>query len=362
MVSDLIETFRGKSVLVTGHTGFKGSWLSMVLNFLGASVSGFSIDVPTEPSIFKHTGNQVFKHTFWGDIANKNDLASVVRQVKPDFIFHLAAQPLVSRSYRDPLETVLANTIGTATLLDVLRQSSSEATVVFITSDKCYENVEQIWGYREQDQLGGADVYSASKAAAEILFSAFYRSFFVKRALKAATARAGNVIGGGDWSSNRIVPDIIRSTQEGPPLELRNPESTRPWQHVLEPIVGYLQLSMFLSRGNVESGESYNFGPSQKPKSVRDLVTQMRLHMPEIVEIDSSGSPAFHEAGLLSLNCEKAFSHFGWAPILTFEETVLLTADWYKSILSGGSALEKSESQISWYLDRMDNCQNEQPL
>jgi CDP-glucose 4,6-dehydratase len=349
---DLRLAFANKRVLITGHTGFKGSWLAMVLKFLDAKVYGYSLDIPTSPSIFANLDN-VIEETTWGDIVDREKLVAIVETLKPDFVFHLAAQPLVSRSYEDPLYTAMTNTMGTLTLADTLMSANQNVTVVFITSDKCYENVEQVWGYRESDRLGGADLYSASKAAAEILINSFHRSFFLSGGVKIATARAGNVIGGGDWSRDRIVPDIMLSHQLGAPIHLRSPNSTRPWQHVLEPVVGYLLLAMNLSNGTVERGESYNFGPSSKPKTVHQLVAEMQLHMPDLVVSDSYVGPSFHEAGLLSLSWEKANAHFGWAPVLSFEDTVRLTVDWYREFYLGTPALEISHQQISLYFEKL---------
>ena len=353
MKDDLIETFKDQKVLVTGHTGFKGSWLAMALNSLGAKVYGYSIDVPTSPSIFSSIEESVYVETFWGDIADRDELSRALEKIKPSFVFHLAAQPLVSVSYENPWYTASTNALGSVALADAIRTSRLNLTAIFITSDKCYENVEQPWGYREVDRLGGADVYSASKAAAELLLSAFHRSFFQSGDIRLATARAGNVIGGGDWSANRIVPDIVKSFISGSAVEIRNPQSTRPWQHVLEPVFGYLQLAMHLRRGNIPRGESYNFGPSSSPRTVAQLVEEIGKHFQRLkVESTPSGT-TFHEAGLLALSWEKANSHFGWRPLLNFEETVELTAKWYEEFYAGGSALELSAQQIDSYLSKL---------
>jgi len=349
----LEAAFDGKSVLVTGHTGFKGAWISMALRSFGARVSGYSIDVPTEPSIFRNLSEEIFENSQWGDVADKPAMNKFMQETNPDFVFHLAAQPLVSRSYEDPLLTVQSNTLGTLVVADAIRSLEKEVTAIFITSDKCYENIEQIWGYSENDKLGGSDIYSASKAAAEILLSAYHRSFLTKGNMKMATARAGNVIGGGDWSPNRVVPDIITSHRAGKEVLLRSPDSTRPWQHVLEPVIGYLLLSVNLAENLVDSGESYNFGPALRPRTVRDLFNQMKAHIPDLREANRKSEPDFHEAGLLALNCEKAFAHFGWAPVLNFEETIRFTVDWYSQFYSGKSVNDICQDQISEYLAKM---------
>ena len=235
--------FRGKKIIVTGNTGFKGSWLSLWLYSLGAKVTGISKDIPSNPSLFEELDLAKKTEHHFENICDALKMKEIFTAVQPDFVFHLAAQPIVSVSYDDPLETFRTNTIGTANILEALRFVSSPCSAVIITSDKCYDNVEWIWGYREQDALGGKDPYSASKGAAELVIKTYFHSYFKKAdsKIKLASIRAGNVIGGGDWALNRIVPDCFRSWNDGKPVKIRNPESTRPWQHVLEPLSGYLR-------------------------------------------------------------------------------------------------------------------------
>ena len=244
--------YKGKRVLITGHTGFKGSWLCTWLLDLGATVAGFSVDIPTEPSHFEALGLSARIENFKGDVRNKSSLDEAMNKFRPDIVFHMAAQSLVRKSYEDPILTFETNSIGTLNLLDCLRDHPSVIAAILITSDKCYENVEWIWGYRENDRLGGKDPYSASKACAEIISKVYMETFFKEKGPSIATTRAGNVIGGGDWALDRIVPDCARAWSKGEKVEIRNPNATRPWQHVLEPLSGYLVLGQKLLQGNPE--------------------------------------------------------------------------------------------------------------
>ncbi len=329
----LKSIFSGKSVIITGHTGFKGSWLAMWLKLLGADVTGVALDPPSQPSHFEVSGLTEALEDHRLDIRDSTALKHLVSQTQPDFVFHLAAQPLVRQSYLDPVETYQTNVLGTLNLLEALRPLEKPCTAVLITSDKCYDNVEWVWGYRETDALGGPDPYSASKGAAELVIRSHLKSFFPKDGpVHVAVGRAGNVIGGGDWAADRIVPDCVYSWASGKSVQLRNPYSTRPWQHVLEPLSGYLTLACALSERPELHGEPFNFGPpAQQANSVLELVVQMSNHWDQVRWDDVSGNDgAPYESGLLKLNCDKALYHLNWQAILSFHETVRMTAEWYR--------------------------------
>jgi CDP-glucose 4,6-dehydratase len=356
IIQNNLQKFAGKKILITGHTGFKGSWLALWLSELGGVVTGLALDPVTEPSHYSaaNVARRCCDHRI--DIRDAAAVRSVVRSVEPDFVFHLAAQALVGMSYKDPLLTWSTNLIGTLNVIEALRELDHPCSAVLITSDKVYENNEWVWGYRESDTLGGNDPYSASKAATELAIRSQLRSFFSgpRSQVKIAVARAGNVIGGGDWSEGRIIPDCIRAWEQRSLLTLRNPNSTRPWQHVLEPLGGYLLLAQALNENALLHGEAFNFGPrNDQIKRVIDLINQMRnLGLSIEYEIPSSAKHAFHEAGLLSLNCEKAAHYLGWNPILDFDATVELTVDWYRTHYSHAElAEETSLLQIKRYMD-----------
>jgi CDP-glucose 4,6-dehydratase len=348
---DLKTIYSGRKVWISGHTGFKGSWLAEWLLELGAEVSGYSLQPPTRPSLFEQLelAKRLDHH-----IADINDAIAVraaIHEFKPDFVFHLAAQPLVRASYRNPVETFSTNVLGTAHVLDALRDASHPCTAVFITTDKCYENRDWVHGYRENDRLGGYDPYSASKAAAELVIDSYRRSFFNQPGsnVRIASARAGNVIGGGDWAEDRIVPDAIRHLIHGKSIPVRNPRATRPWQHVLEPLGGYLSLAAHLSLAK-ESGElasAFNFGPNvQSNRSVEELVTEIFKSWPGQWEHLPPPGPALHEARLLHLNHDKAYHLLGWEPKWNFATTIKHTVDWYRNVNDGGNALEITRRQI----------------
>lgn len=352
---EVLGLFQGKRVLVTGHTGFKGTWLTFLLTELGAEVVGFALPPEPGPSHFELLRmHEKMEHVI-GDIRNAGDLKTVMQSFKPEIVFHLAAQALVKSSYADPSLTFSTNVMGSVNLLDAVRECSSVCSLVYITSDKCYENLEWVWGYRETDQLGGHDPYSASKAAAEIVFSSYARSFLASRPeLGAATARAGNVIGGGDWAVDRIVPDCIRAIENGASIQLRNPNATRPWQHVLEPLSGYMLLAAKLYEHPDQYGGSWNFGPStSEVRTVQDVATSIVQTLGRgTIEVVGDQSQ-HHEARLLQLNCDKAHQDLGWQPRWNVEKTLSATALWYKAIMDGVNAESISRGQLKDFFQEL---------
>jgi CDP-glucose 4,6-dehydratase len=350
------DTYTNKKVIVTGNTGFKGAWLTIWLLKLDAHVYGISKDIPTEPSMFKELGLSKQINHKKEDVRDLKSMSQIIKEIKPDFLFHLAAQSLVSQSYSDPVETLSTNVMGTAHILEALKESNHGCIGIIITSDKCYDNVEWEWGYKETDSLGGKDIYGGSKGAAELIFKSYYHSFF-KQAdskVKAVTTRAGNVIGGGDWAQDRIVPDCVRAWSKGQPVEIRSPGSTRPWQHVLEPLSGYLTLGQQLSAGKNLNGESYNFGPSsQSSHTVKELLEDLSRYWNFT---DSSkayrivDNIEFQEAALLKLNCDKAFFHLKWIPTLSYEKLIEFTSTWYLNFYRGKiDMFDFTLSQITEY-------------
>lgn len=333
------DIFRGKRVLITGNTGFKGSWLSTWLLRLGAEVYGYSLNILTNPSMFETLELDKKVHHRFGDIRDREALNSYIQEVKPDFVFHLAAQAIVSTSYKNPFDTITTNVVGTASVLEALKNVTWECTAVLITSDKAYDNVEWIWGYRENDAMGGKDVYSGSKGAAELTIKCYFHSFLKSMSnLKIGVARAGNVIGGGDWSADRIVVDTIKAFSNQQPVEIRSPKATRPWQHVLEPLSGYLRLAQMLAEGKIATGEAFNFGPrAEQTKTVlqlvQDLATLWGMNPDEAVKV--TGQIPFEEAKLLKLNCDKALAYLQWHSACTYKQTVKLIVDWYAAYYKG---------------------------
>ncbi len=335
------KAYNGERVLVTGHTGFKGSWLCEWLLALGADVTGYAMDPPTQPSLFEQLGLSGRMEDLRGDVRDIERLKMVVARVRPQFVFHLAAQALVRDSYEAPVETFDTNVMGTINLLEAIRVTDLSCAVVVVTSDKCYENREWEHSYRENDPMGGHDPYSASKGCAELAVAAYQRSFFSRDgSVPVATARAGNVIGGGDWAKDRIIPDCIRSLHKGEAIAVRNPHATRPWQHVLEPLSGYLLLGEKLS-STLSSPQpsrfatAFNFGPDiESNRSVKELVEEVCKHWSSDWE-DKSDPGAVHEAHLLNLATDKAFHHLNWRPVWGFEIAAKETVVWYKQTLDG---------------------------
>jgi len=333
-VNPTLNLFKNKSVLITGHTGFKGSWLSAWLSHIGAHVIGISDRVPTDPAHYELIKNSLDQdHRI--DIRDIESVSSIIDNIKPNFIFHLAAQPIVLDSYQNPLETFKINTIGTANILDVLRISNHKCIAIIITSDKCYDNMELTRGYHEMDRLGGKDPYSGSKGAAELVIRSYVESYFKKMDsnIRLAVGRAGNVIGGGDWAPHRIVPDCIQSWSKKRVAKIRNPYATRPWQHVLEPLSGYLSLAAALKDNEILNGEAFNFGPPPNQNhTVEELVQEIISYWPSSKWIDKSKENKLpSEAGLLELNCDKALNTLNWKATLDFKETAKWTADWYRT-------------------------------
>ncbi|WP_319508433.1 CDP-glucose 4,6-dehydratase [uncultured Methanolobus sp.] len=351
------DIYNGKRVLVTGNTGFKGSWLSIWLLMLGSKVHGLSNGIPTVLSHFDSAFLERRMHSNEGDIRSLDNTIGTIEEVRPDYVFHLAAQPLVRESYVDPVTTIETNVMGTMNVLESLRQVNHKCTAIMITSDKCYDNVEWLWGYRETDHLGGKDPYSASKGAAEMIIKTYADSFFKRDEsnVKVASVRAGNVIGGGDWAKDRIVPDCMRSWSSDKTVEIRSPNATRPWQHVLEPLSGYLLLGQMLSQDSKLNGEPFNFGPNANQNfTVQELVSSMQGYWPgKTVNYVDNSDPSKKESGLLKLCCDKALHLLGWGPTLTFDETARFTVEWYRDFYSDNKDVyAMSCKQIEEYVQK----------
>jgi len=346
-MNNLEKFWSGKRVLITGNTGFKGSWLSIWLHSIGADLTGFSLEPNTKPSLFYDSGLDKKYKTFYKDIRDPEALERVINKYKPEIVFHLAAQPLVRDSYADPLCTYETNVMGTANLLNALRRSISIKSIVIVTTDKCYQNKEWDWGYRETDTLGGYDPYSNSKACAELVTQSFRDSYFTSLNIGLATARAGNVIGGGDWTHNRVVPDILRAIASKTKLELRNPKAIRPWQHVLEPIYGYLILAQKLFQNPKKFSDAWNFGPNQEDARTvlfiaNDLIAKSNSKSKIIVK-----KSTLKEAKILKLDIAKSVSQLGWKPQLDIDTTLELILRWNKSYQQGEDSFDLCLQDIS---------------
>lgn len=345
--------WRGRKVLVTGHTGFKGSWLALWLQRLGADVTGFALEPPTDPSLFASARVADGMKSVIGDIRDLEAVTAVVAGERPEILFHLAAQSLVRRSYRDPVETFSTNLMGTVHVLEAARRGESVRVLVNVTSDKCYANREWLWGYREGEPLGGADPYSSSKACAELASAAYRHSFFASDGghgvrLALASARAGNGIGGGDWAADRLVPDVFRAFLEKRPASIRNPGAVRPWQHVLDMLNGYLILAERLSASGAEYGEAWNFGPyDEDVRPVGWMADRLAALWGNGAgwEVDRASQPP--EAGLLRLDSAKARARLGWFPRLRLERALEWTAEWYREHGRGADARSVTERQIA---------------
>lgn len=329
----------GKRIFLTGHTGFKGSWLSLWLSSLGATVKGYSLAAPTSPSLFNCAGVENIVESQIGDIRDAESLHHSMLSFKPDIVFHLAAQPLVRLSYELPVETFSSNVMGTVNLLESVRNIPNIQAVVVVTSDKCYENKEWRWGYREGEPLGGYDTYSASKACAELVTSSYRQSFFnnTPNHCALASARAGNVIGGGDWAADRLVPDILKSLQKAEPVVLRNPQAIRPWQHVLEPLAGYMTLAKQLCESGQSYAEAWNFGPPEEGAKTVQWMTEELISQwgSGSWELEAGAQP--HEATYLKLDCSKAREKLHWQPVWNPAEALAVTANWHKAWVNGAN-------------------------
>lgn len=338
--------WQGRRVLVTGHTGFKGGWLALWLHQLGADVTGFSLAAPTQPNFFEQTRLSEILNHVEGDVRDLQVLQTAVSDAAPEVVFHLAAQPLVRRSYLAPVETYATNVMGTVNLLEACRQASSARAIVCVTTDKCYENREWIWPYRETDSMGGHDPYSSSKGAAEIAISAYRRSFFQTGA-RVASARAGNVIGGGDWAEDRLIPDIVRSLLSGVPATIRSPNSIRPWQHVMDALSGYLLLAERLIDGGEEFATAWNFGPADEDARSVGWIADRILGQGGGAPWDEATEQRLHEAGVLRLDASKARAILGWRPRLTLEDALDKVVDWHLRVAGGEDARAITLQQLS---------------
>jgi len=354
-VENLVKPWRGRRVFLTGHTGFKGGWLALWLAKLGAQIRGYALDPATEPNLFSVAAVGDVLEDVRGDLLDRARLESALREFAPEVVFHLAAQPLVRRSYADPLGTYATNVMGTAHVLETVRKAPSVRAVVCVTTDKCYENREWLWPYRETDALGGHDPYSSSKACAEIVSAAYRSSFFsVERpgepAVMLATARAGNVIGGGDWSEDRLIPDLIRGFQAGKPVLIRRPGAVRPWQHVLEPLHGYILLAEKLLAGESRFATAFNFGPGDDGawtvEQIADSLTRTWGDGANWIRDPEAGA---HEAGTLRLDASRARAELAWQPMLGIQETLDWTVRWYRVWHDGGEMRDETMKQIADY-------------
>ena len=359
-LEDLVKKFWDKKkVFITGHTGFKGSWLCLALNELGAEITGYSLEPPTNPSLFSLLNLSERMHDYRGDIRDIERLDSALNDSQPEIVFHLAAQPIVLYSYKNPVETYEVNFNGTLNLLEAIRHSQTVKSAVLVTTDKCYENTGKKEGYVEEDSMGGYDPYSSSKGAAEILISSYRRSFFSNKSLDTnrpsiASARAGNVIGGGDWAEDRLVPDVMKSIlNKDKAVTIRNPKYIRPWQHVLEPTFGYIKLAEYLYKYGEEYEGGWNFGPDlESEKDVEWIVSRLLKLWGGGIEIKPNKEASPHEASYLKLDCSKAKEQLNWQPLVDIEETLVYIIDWYKGYEKETSLKDITEKQIRTYINK----------
>jgi CDP-glucose 4,6-dehydratase len=354
-VEDVVNPWHGRRVFLTGHTGFKGGWLALWLSGKGATIRGYALDPEGWPNLFTVASVAEVLDDIRGDIRDRVRVAEAIREFAPEVVFHLAAQPLVRRSYADPIGTYEVNVMGTANVLEAVRTTPSVRAVVCVTTDKCYENREWVWPYRETDALGGHDPYSSSKACAEIVSAAYRSSFFPPERLgehhvALATARAGNVIGGGDWSEDRLIPDLIRGFESKQPVLIRRPKAIRPWQHVLEPLHGYLMLAEQLLAGKAEAASSFNFGPrDEEAWPVERIATKISELWGKGATWIRDASSTVHEAHFLRLDASKARAELGWVPRLATEEALEWTMTWYTARREGSNMAHETKAQIIEY-------------
>ena len=345
------DFWRGKRVFLTGHTGFKGSWLSLWLQSLGVEVHGLALDPPTSPNLFSvaQVASGMVSHTF-GDICDFDNVQKVMQATKPEIVIHMAAQSLVRLSYAEPLRTYATNVMGTAHILEAARHTPSVKAIVVVTTDKCYENKEWDWGYRENESMGGHDPYSNSKGCAELVISAYRNSFLQGSGIAVASARAGNVIGGGDWGADRLMPDILRAFEQMSPVTVRNPHSTRPWQHVLEPLSGYLTLAEHLYTKGQAFAEGWNFGPKDEDaRPVQWIVEQMVDKWPTGASWQQDGEVNLHEANYLKLDISKAQARLDWRPRWPLATALELITTWHQAYLANEDMRKLSLAQIQEY-------------
>lgn len=345
------EFWRGKRVLLTGHTGFKGSWLSLWLQSMGAELKGLALDPPTTPSLFMEANVAQGMVSQIGDIRDYDTVLKAVAEFKPEIVIHMAAQPLVRYSYKNPIETYATNVMGTVYLLEAIRQTGTAKVVVNVTTDKCYENKEWVWGYREDEPMGGFDPYSSSKGCSELVTSAYRRSYFKETGIALASGRAGNVIGGGDWAEDRLVPDILRAFERNQPVVIRNPNSTRPWQHVLEPLSGYLMLAEKLWHEPKAYAEGWNFGPrDEDARPVGWIVDRMASKWGDGASCQIDGGDHPHEANYLKLDISKARQRLSWAPRWSLDTALNKIVEWHQGWLTKADVRALSLEQINQYI------------
>ena len=350
-IKNILNHFKGKNVLVTGHTGFKGSWLAFLLDHVGAKVTGLALAPKTNPSLFELLDINGKCNSIIADINSAEDVKQAIDQAQPDYIFHMAAQPLVRYSYKQPLETFATNVMGTANVLEACKILNKKCVVICITTDKVYHNYEWEFPYRENDRLGGYDPYSASKAAAELVIDSYRNSFFKNSNISIASVRAGNVIGGGDWSEDRLFPDLVNSINTNLPIELRNPSAVRPWQHVLDPLFGYLTLAVKIEQNAHKYNEAWNFGPyNHDSKTVLEVCQQAIVVFKNgSLQINQDKQP--HEAGQLRLDISKSMTYLNWHPNWSTEKAIERTANWYKAFLKGESAINLVQNDINEFFE-----------
>lgn len=369
-MSDLMENnlfdnvYKKKKVLVTGHTGFKGSWLCLLLNKLDADVYGYALEPPTNPSLFNAAKIEELMTSFLGDIRDYNNLLKVMQHIEPEIVIHMAAQPLVRESYKIPVETYSVNVMGTVHLLEACRQTKSVKAIVNVTTDKCYENKEWHWGYRENEPMGGYDPYSNSKGCSELVTYAYRNSYFNpkdyhKHRVALASARAGNVIGGGDWATDRLIPDFIRAICKSEKIRIRSPYAIRPWQHVLEPLNGYLILGSKLYINGPDFAQGWNFGPDENDtKNVEWITRTICNYWGEGASYEVDTDPQPHEANYLKLDCSKSKTELSWFPIWNIETSLKSIVDWYKVYLSDNNVRKITEIQIDNYFGFLSEKSN----
>ena len=352
------DFYKGKRVLITGHTGFKGSWLCLLLHRLGADVYGYALEPPTHPSLFSEAKLDELVNSTIGDIRNYDLLLEAFQRTQPEIVIHMAAQPLVRESYKNPRETYEVNVMGTVNLMDAIRQVKSVKAVVNVTTDKCYENREWHWGYRENEPMGGYDPYSNSKGCSELVTSAFRNSFFnaqtyADHGVALASARAGNVIGGGDWAADRLIPDFMRAITQGEEVKIRNPYAIRPWQHVLEPLTGYLMLAEKLYLHGTAFAEAWNFGPDEADARNVEWITKTICTLwGDNAHFSVDSNPQPHEANYLKLDCSKAKAELGWYPKWNIHKTLQSIVEWNKVFRKGDNIRNVTENQLEEYLNQ----------